>query len=212
MRTRRDGRGLRRARDGDAAPGRPGSPSRRGRRRRGERSRPRCGRTGSGVRRSPRLVAAFGRALLVEELAPDAVRVADEDVGSSAGAAQRAVGDGQVVLHEVQLGVAASGKSTFAGLVIVTSRPAATTRLPGVSGGAWARAILPRATCTCYGATCQHVQGATCGAMCDVRCPCDVRCHVRRCYVLRATCGATCDVRCHVRRAVPRATWAPRAT
>ena len=44
-----------------------------------------------------------GRALLVEELAVDAVRVADENVGAPAGVLQGAVGHAQVVLDHLQL-------------------------------------------------------------------------------------------------------------
>jgi hypothetical protein len=50
------------------------------------------------------------RALLVEELAVDAVRVADEHVRPPARAAERPVGDREVVLHDVELRDAASGK------------------------------------------------------------------------------------------------------
>ena len=58
----------------------------------------RCGRTETAasttsIQRRPRL----GRALLEEELAVDAVRIADEHVRPAAGAAQRAVGDREVV-------------------------------------------------------------------------------------------------------------------
>ena len=51
-----------------------------------------------------------GRPLLEEELAVDAVRVPHEDVRPSAGAAQRAVGDGDVVARQIELGVARLGK------------------------------------------------------------------------------------------------------
>ena len=46
------------------------------------------------------------RALLEEELAVDAVRIAHQHVGPAARGAQRAVGHGEVVAHEVELGVA----------------------------------------------------------------------------------------------------------
>ena len=45
----------------------------------------------------------LGCALLVEELARDTVRVADQDVGPAARPAQSAFGDGEVVPHEVEL-------------------------------------------------------------------------------------------------------------
>ena len=70
------------------------------------------------------------RALLVEELAADAVRIAHEHVRPSAGAAQRAVGDGEVVAREIELGVAASsGTAPCAGFEIATSRPATVSML-----------------------------------------------------------------------------------
>ena len=99
---RRDDRDRRRAPDGDAARGRRGWPSTRARPRRAARPPPPCGPTGSAARR-PRSSRRprGGRALLVEELAVDAVRIAHEHVGAAAGAAQRAVGDGQVVADEV---------------------------------------------------------------------------------------------------------------
>ena len=46
------------------------------------------------------------RALLEEELAADAVGVADQHVGPAAGALQRALGDGNVVARQIELGVA----------------------------------------------------------------------------------------------------------
>ena len=46
------------------------------------------------------------RPLLVEELAVDAVRIADEHVRPPAGGAQRAIGDREVVAHEIELRVA----------------------------------------------------------------------------------------------------------
>ena len=51
--------------------------------------------------RRPRL----GRALLEEELAVDAVRIAHEHVRPAARAAQRAVGDREVVVHEIEFRV-----------------------------------------------------------------------------------------------------------
>ena len=66
------------------------------------------------------------RALLVEELAVDAVRIAHEHVRPAAGAAQRAVGDGEVVAHEIELGVARpAGNSTLRGF---ETRPRGRTR------------------------------------------------------------------------------------
>ncbi|HZA33497.1 MAG TPA: non-homologous end-joining DNA ligase [Vicinamibacterales bacterium] len=56
------------------------------------------------------LGARVGRTLLVEELAVDAVGVAHQHVRSISRRAQRAVGDGQVVLRHVQLGVTRLGK------------------------------------------------------------------------------------------------------
>ncbi len=108
---RRDGRDPRRAPDADAARGRRGWPSRRARPRRAARLPRRVRPDGNAQRddldpRRPRL----GRALLVEELAADAVRIAHEHVRPAAGAAQRAVGHGEVVAHEVELGVAGLGK------------------------------------------------------------------------------------------------------
>ena len=47
----------------------------------------------------------FGRALLVEELAVDAVRIAHEHVGPVAGRAQRALGHRQVVARQIELGI-----------------------------------------------------------------------------------------------------------
>ena len=44
----------------------------------------------------------------------DAVGVADEHVRPSAGAAQRALGDGEVVAHDVELGDAGFGKVDLA--------------------------------------------------------------------------------------------------
>ena len=46
-----------------------------------------------------------GRAFLVEELSVDAVRVSDENVGPSTGAAKRAFRDGEVIAHEIDLRV-----------------------------------------------------------------------------------------------------------
>ena len=45
------------------------------------------------------------RPLLVEELLADAVGIAHQHVGPAAGAAQRAFGDSEVVVHQVELGV-----------------------------------------------------------------------------------------------------------
>ena len=60
--------------------------------------------------RRPRLRCA----LLKEEVAVGAVGVADEHVGPSAGAAQRAVGDGEVVVDEIELGDAGLGEQDLA--------------------------------------------------------------------------------------------------
>ncbi|MGC4080876.1 MAG: hypothetical protein QM736_01835 [Vicinamibacterales bacterium] len=49
--------------------------------------------------------ARFGCTLLEEELAADAVRIANEDVRAVAGSAQCAIGDGKVVAHQIELGV-----------------------------------------------------------------------------------------------------------
>jgi hypothetical protein len=62
-----------------------------------------CGRLDPGRTRSR-------RTLLVEEIAVDPVRVADENIRAVACRAQRAVGDGEVVIHEVELRVARGGK------------------------------------------------------------------------------------------------------
>ena len=56
----------------------------------------------------------LGRALLIEELALDAVRVAHQHVRPPAGAAQRAVGDREVVAHEIQLRETGLGKQHLA--------------------------------------------------------------------------------------------------
>ena len=58
----------------------------------------------------------LGRALLVEELAADAVRIAHQHVRPAAGAPQRAVGDGEVVAHEIELGVTRLGKQHLVGI------------------------------------------------------------------------------------------------
>ncbi len=76
-----------------------------------------CGRTEScsattSIHGGPRL----RRALLVEELAVDAVGIAHQHVRPAAGAAQRAVGDGEVVAHEIELGVTGLGKENLAGI------------------------------------------------------------------------------------------------
>ena len=60
--------------------------------------------------RRPRL----RRPLLEEELAVDAVRIADEHVRPAASAAQRAVGDREVVANEIQLGYAGARKQDLA--------------------------------------------------------------------------------------------------
>ena len=52
----------------------------------------------------------FGRALLVEGLAADAVGKAQQHVRTATGRAQRPVGDGDVVADEVELGVAGVGE------------------------------------------------------------------------------------------------------
>ena len=114
---RRDARGRRRAPDAGAARGRRGSPSTRA----PQRSR---GTTSSALRpdgkRSSTTSIHVGprlrRALLVEELAVDAVRVAHQHVGPAAGAAQRALGDREVVAHEVELGVLRLRKQHLAGV------------------------------------------------------------------------------------------------
>src|SRR6185436_15595176 len=46
------------------------------------------------------------RALLVEELLAQSVRIPHQDVRTAAGAAERALGDGKVIVHEIELGVA----------------------------------------------------------------------------------------------------------
>ncbi len=56
------------------------------------------------------------RALLVEELAVDAVGIADEHVRPIAVRAKRSVGDSQVVADEIELGVAGLGKENLAGV------------------------------------------------------------------------------------------------
>ena len=56
----------------------------------------------------------LGRALLIEELAADAVRIAHEHVGPAAGAAQRALGHREVVAREIQLGVSRLRKEHLA--------------------------------------------------------------------------------------------------
>ena len=54
--------------------------------------------------------ARLRRALLVEELAVDAVGIADQHVGPAAGALQRAIGHGEVVARQIQLGVTGLGE------------------------------------------------------------------------------------------------------
>ena len=104
---RRDDRDRRRAPGADAARGRPGWPSTRAPPRRAARLPRRCGRTGNcSATTSIQSGRDCRRALLVEELAADAVGIADEDVRPAAGRPQRAVGDGEVVAHEVELRVA----------------------------------------------------------------------------------------------------------
>ena len=56
----------------------------------------------------------LGRALLVEELAADAVGIAHEHIRPPAAAAQRAVGDAEVVVDEIELRVAALGEQHLA--------------------------------------------------------------------------------------------------
>ena len=112
---RRDDRDRRRAPDADAARGRRGSPSTRAPPRRAARLLRRCGRTETAARR-PRSTAGrdSGARFWIEELAVDAVRIAHEHVRPAAGAAQRAVGDGEVVAHEIELGVAGLGEQHLA--------------------------------------------------------------------------------------------------
>ena len=113
---RRDDRGPRRAPDAGAARGRRGSPSRRAPRHRAAPPPRRCGPTESAASTtSIQSGRDCGRALLVEELAVDAVRVAHQHVRPAAGAAQRALGHREVVAHEVELGVPAFGNSTLRG-------------------------------------------------------------------------------------------------
>ena len=111
----------------------------------------------------------FGRALLVEEFALDAVRIADEDVGASAGRAQGAVGDREVVADEIQLGVAGVGKEHLRGVGDRHFAAGGDDDFLGRFAG-MARPILPRATC--YVLRCNVRTRATC----DVRratCTCD---------------------------------------
>ena len=56
------------------------------------------------------------RALLEEVLATDAVGIADHHVGPPARAAQGAVGDGQVVAHQVELGMSGGGEEHLPGI------------------------------------------------------------------------------------------------
>ena len=58
--------------------------------------------------------AVLRRALLEEEFGVDAVGIADQDVGTAARAAQRAVGDAQVVANDVELGIAGLRKEHLA--------------------------------------------------------------------------------------------------
>jgi hypothetical protein len=55
-------------------------------------------------------------ALLIEELALDTVGIAHQGVGTAAGATQGALGYGEVVLNEVQLGVLGLRKQDLAGV------------------------------------------------------------------------------------------------
>ena len=103
---RRDDRDHRRARGADAARDTPGSPSTPApRRRRGTISsalRPDGKRSTIDVEKCRQ---CGGCSLLVEELARDPVRIAHQHVRSPARAAQRTVGDRQVVTREIELGV-----------------------------------------------------------------------------------------------------------
>jgi hypothetical protein len=60
--------------------------------------------------------ARLRRALLKEKLAAGAVRIPHEDIGPSAGAAQRAVGDSEVVARQVELGVSGLRKENLSGI------------------------------------------------------------------------------------------------
>ena len=57
-----------------------------------------------------------GRALLIEELAADAVRIADEDVRSVPRGVQRSIGHREVVADQIQLRVAGLGEQHLAGI------------------------------------------------------------------------------------------------
>ena len=56
---------------------------------------------------------SWGRPLLKEKLAANAIRKSDHDVGTSAGSAERAVGNKEVIANEVELGVACLGEEHF---------------------------------------------------------------------------------------------------
>ena len=56
------------------------------------------------------------RALLVEELLADAVGIAHQHVGPAARAAERAFGDRDVVVHQVELGVLRGGEEDLLGI------------------------------------------------------------------------------------------------
>jgi hypothetical protein len=80
-----------------------------------------------------------GRALLVEELAADAVRVAHQHVGPVARATQRPLGDREVVVDQIELAVARVGEEH---LVRIRDRDLAAgdrehrARFPPASGSA----------------------------------------------------------------------------
>ena len=67
--------------------------------------------------------ARLRRALLEEELAADAVGIADQDVGPAAGSLQGSLGHSDVVAREIELGVAGLREQDLAGLTIAISRP-----------------------------------------------------------------------------------------
>ena len=73
------------------------------------------GRKPDGHHFDPRRVI-FGRTLLEKEFLADAIGIAHENVGTIARPAQRAFGDSEVVVHDVELGVTRLRKKNLGGI------------------------------------------------------------------------------------------------